>query len=93
MKRRGQQVTKITVGAIGGDGRDHDVAGLNLLGHHMHHPVVTRVQQHRHGRARHLRAGIDGAHVRLHEADTAHGFVHSGRAECAKASVLRGPRG
>jgi hypothetical protein len=51
----------------------------------MHHPVVTRLQQHRDRRAGDLHAGLDGAHVGLEQADTAHGFVHRGRAQRGQA--------
>jgi hypothetical protein len=37
----GQQVAEVAVGAIGGDGGHHDVAGLDLLGGDVHHPVVA----------------------------------------------------
>jgi hypothetical protein len=50
----------------------------------VHHPVVAGVQQHGDGGAGHLRAGVDGAHVGLHQADAAHGLVHGGRAECGQ---------
>jgi hypothetical protein len=77
----GQQVAKVAVGAFGGDGGHHHIAGLDLLGHHMHHPVVTGVQQHRDGRAADLRACVYRPHVGLHQADAAHGFVDRCRAE------------
>src|SRR5690606_18350470 len=77
----GQQVAEVAVGAVGGDGGDDDVAGLDLLGHDVHHPVVTRVQQHGDRGAADLHVALDGAHVGLEQADTAHGFVHRGRAK------------
>jgi hypothetical protein len=83
----GQQVAEVAVGALGGDGGDDDVAGADLLGHHMHHPVVARVQQHGDGGARDLRAGVDRPHVGLQQADAAHGLVHRGAAEGRQASA------
>ena len=43
---------------LGMTGRDDDVARPDLLCHHVQHPVVARVQQHRHRRAGDLRAGM-----------------------------------
>jgi hypothetical protein len=77
----GQQVAEVAVGALGGDRRRRRCRRADLLGHHMHHPVVARVQQHGDGRARDLRAGVDGPHVGLQQADAAHGLVHRGAAE------------
>ena len=50
LERGRQQVAEIAVGAFGGDRRDDDVAGLDLLGDHVHHPVVAGMQQHGHRR-------------------------------------------
>jgi hypothetical protein len=84
----GQQVAEVAVGAFGADRGDDDVAGPDLLGHDMHHPVVARMQQHGDRRARHLRAGVDRPHVGLQQADAAHGLVHRGRTEGASASAV-----
>ncbi|MNV95848.1 hypothetical protein D3C71_1907880 [compost metagenome] len=51
----------------------------------MHHPVVAGLQQHRDGRARHLLARIDGAHIGLEQAHAAHGFMHRRRAQGREA--------
>jgi hypothetical protein len=81
----GQQVAEEAVGVLRGAGGDDDVAGLDLLGHDVHHPVVAGVQQHRDGGAGHLRARVDRPHVGLHQADAAHGLVHGGDPELAPA--------
>ena len=81
LEASGQQVAEEAVGAVGRARGDDDVAGLDLLGHHVHHPVVAGLQQHRDRRARHLRAGVDRPHVGLHEAHATHGFVDGGRTE------------
>ena len=77
----GQQIAEETVGAVGRDCRHHHVTFPDLLGRHVHHPVVARVQQHGDCRARHMRAGVDGPHIGFQQADPAHGLVHGGRAE------------
>src|SRR5690606_30157654 len=76
-----QQVAEEAVGAVGGHGGDDDVARLNLFGDDVHHPVVTGVQQHGNGSAAGVGAGVDGAHVGLHQADAAHRFVDGGDAK------------
>ena len=68
---------------VGRDGGDDDVARLDLLGRDVQHPVVARLQQHGHGRAARLRAGVDRTHVRLHQADAAHRLVHGRRRRIA----------
>src|SRR5256885_1609070 len=85
LEARGQQVAEVAVRAFRGHGRDHDVAGLDLLCGHMHHPVVTGLQQHGDGRARDLLARIDGAHIGLEQAHAAHGLVDGGRAQGSQA--------
>ena len=92
MKRGGEQIAEIAVRAFGGDRRDHDVAGLYLLGCDMHHPVVAGMQKHRDGRAGHLRAGIDRPHIRLHQPDPAHRLMH-GRGAIGGQRVGRGAVG
>ena len=52
LERGRQQVAEEAVGAVGGERGDDDVAGLDLLGGDMHHPVVARLQQHGDRRAR-----------------------------------------
>ena len=78
MKTRREQIAEIAVRAFGGDRRDDDVAGLDLLGDDMHHPIVAGMQQHGDGRAGDLRAGIDRPHIGLHQADAAHRLMHGG---------------
>ncbi|MNT17447.1 hypothetical protein D3C72_1525940 [compost metagenome] len=85
LEASGQQVAKVAVGAFAGDSGHHNVAGLDLLGRHMHHPVITGLQQHGDGRARYLLARVDGAHIGFEQADAAHGLVHRGRAEGSQA--------
>ena len=90
LERRREQLAEEAVAALGRDRGDHDVARPDLLGRHVQHPVVARLQQHGHRRARHLRARVDRAHVGLHQADAPHGLVHGGAAEGAE---LVGDRG
>ena len=71
LEARREQVAEIAVGAVGRDRRDDDVAGPDLLGGDVQHPVVAGMQQHGHCGARRLRAGVDRTHVRLHQAPCA----------------------
>ena len=73
---RGQEVAEIAVGALRSDRRDDNVAGLDLLGCDMHHPIVPRVQENGHRRSGDERARIDRTHVRLHQPDAAHRLMH-----------------
>jgi len=41
----GEQIAEVSVRAFGGDPRDHEVTRLDLLGRHVQHPVVARLQQ------------------------------------------------
>jgi len=50
----------------------------------MHHPVVAGLQQHGDGRAADFCVVVDRAHVRLHQADAAHGLVDRGHAEAGQ---------
>ena len=81
----GQQVAEEAVFVVGGAGSHRHVAGLQLLGRHVHHPVVAGLQQHGDGRAADLGAAVDRAHIGLHQADAAHGFVDGGHAEFGQA--------
>ena len=77
----GQQIAEVAVGALAGHRRDDDVAGPDLLGRDMQHPVVARLQQHRHRRARYLCTLEDRPHIGFEQADAAHGLMHRGGAE------------
>ena len=76
-----KQIAEEAIGVLGGAGRDHHVARLQLLGHHMHHPVVAGLQQHGDRGAAGMRAWVDRPHVGLHQADAAHRLVDGGDAE------------
>ena len=76
----GQQVAEVAIGALAGHRRHDDVAGPDLLGRDMQHPVVARLQQHGDRRSRNLRTRVDRPHVGLEQADTPHGLVHRGGA-------------
>ena len=54
---------------------------LHLLGGDVEHPVIAGLQQHRHGRAAQLGAGVHGPNVGAHEAHAAHRLVNRGDAE------------
>lgn len=89
LERSGKQVAEEAVGAVAGAGRDHHVAGLDLLGRHVQHPVVARLQQHRDGRAAEARIGMDRTDARLHQPEPAERLVHGRDAE-ARELVGRG---
>jgi hypothetical protein len=77
----GQQVAEEAVGAVAGAGCDHHVAGLDLLGRDMQHPVVAGLQQHGDGRTAEARVGVDGPDARLHQAEAAERLMHGRDAE------------
>jgi hypothetical protein len=81
LERSGQQVAEEAVGVVAGAGGDDDVAGLDLLGRDMQHPVVAGLQQHGDCRAAEARAGVDGPDARLHQAHAAQRLMHGGDAE------------
>jgi hypothetical protein len=89
LERGGQQVAEEAVAVLGGAGRHHHIAWLDLLGRHMHHPVVARLQQHGDGGAAQARLRIDRPDAGLHQTQTAHGLVHRRNAE-ARQRLHRG---
>jgi hypothetical protein len=81
--RRSEQFAKHAVGAVGGDGNHQNVSGLAQLDGHMNHPVVAGLREHGYRAAGASGAHVDGAHVGLHQAQTAHGLVNGGDAAMA----------
>ena len=81
LKAGGQQVAKKSVVVVCGASCHGHVAGLQLLGSDMHHPVVARLQKDRYRRAAHVGAFVDGAHVGFHQTHAAHGLMNGGDTE------------
>lgn len=58
----------------------HPSGRAQLLGRHVHHPIVTRLQEDSDGGAADFGALVDRVHVRFHQPDAAHRLV-GGHAE------------
>ena len=77
LQRGGQQVAEHAVAVVGGHRHHQHIAGLALFDRHMQHPVVARLGQHGDGTAGNGRPCPDRPHIGLHQADTAHAFMHA----------------